>query len=138
MLDMGFEPQISRIIANVRPSRQTVMFSATFPRQIETLAKKVLTKPLEIVVGLRGQSAKNIEQHVEIIPKERSFIRLLELLDIYLDVCTIIFVDSQDEGIELWKQLFKKGYNPVLLHGGMDQEDRMDSINKFILSILLF
>lgn len=131
MLDMGFEPQIARIIANIRPSRQTVMFSATFPRQIEALAKKVLTKPLEIVIGQRGRSAKNIEQHVEIIQKDKSFIRLLELLDKYNGTCTIIFVDSQDEGIELWKQLFKKGFNPVLLHGGMDQEDRMDSIDKF-------
>lgn len=128
---MGFEPQIARIIANIRPSRQTVMFSATFPKQIEALAKKVLTKPLEIVIGQRGRSAKNIEQHVEIIQKDKSFIRLLELLDKYNGICTIIFVDSQDEGIELWKQLFKKGFNPVLLHGGMDQEDRMDSIDKF-------
>ncbi|CAI5495865.1 unnamed protein product, partial [Closterium sp. Naga37s-1] len=48
MFDMGFEPQIGRIIGNTRPDRQTVLFSATFPRQVETLARKVLTKPIEI------------------------------------------------------------------------------------------
>ena len=43
MFDLGFEPQISKILANVRPDRQTVLFSATFPRNVETLAKKILT-----------------------------------------------------------------------------------------------
>ena len=83
MLDMGFEPQIARIIANIRPSRQTVMFSATFPRQIESLAKKVLTKPLEIVIGQRGRSAKNIEQHVEIIQKDKNIVKNEPILYIY-------------------------------------------------------
>ncbi|KAJ6336492.1 hypothetical protein OIU78_012981 [Salix suchowensis] len=48
MFDMGFEPQITRIVQNIRPDRQTVLFSATFPRQVETLARKVLNKPVEI------------------------------------------------------------------------------------------
>ena len=131
MLDMGFEPQISRIIANIRPSRQTVMFSATFPKQIEALAKKILTKPLEIVVGQRGQSAKNITQYIEVIPKSKSFIRLIEILDEYVNTSTIIFADSQSESIELWKQLYKQGFNCLLVHGGMDQEDRIDAISQF-------
>ena len=131
MLDMGFEPQISRIIANIRPSRQTVMFSATFPKQIETLAKKILTKPLEIVVGQRGQSAKNITQYIEVIPKSKSFVRLIEILDEYVNTSTIIFADSQSESIELWKQLYKQGFNCLLVHGGMDQEDRIDAISQF-------
>ena len=54
--------------------------TATFPRQIESLAKKILTQPIEIVIGLKGQSSKNVEQHVEVIPKHHSFIRLMELL----------------------------------------------------------
>ena len=131
MLDMGFEPQISRIIANIRPSRQTVMFSATFPRQIEALAKKILTKPLEIVVGQRGQSAKNITQYIEVIPKTKSFVRLIEVLDEHANTSTIIFADSQSEAIELWKQLYKQGFSCVLVHGGMDQEDRIDAIAQF-------
>jgi ATP-dependent RNA helicase DDX46/PRP5 len=53
MFDMGFEPQISKILSNIRPDRQTVMFSATFPKSVEGLAKKILTRPLEIIVGAR-------------------------------------------------------------------------------------
>lgn len=54
MFDLGFEPQISKLLTNVRPDRQTVLFSATFPRNVETLAKKILQSPIEVVVGNRG------------------------------------------------------------------------------------
>ena len=96
MLDMGFEPQISRILQNVRPDKQCVMFSATFPRQIENLAKKILHSPIEIVVGNRGQTCQNIEQFVEVIPsQEDKFWRLMELLGEHYDKGSIlIFVDK--------------------------------------------
>ena len=90
MFDLGFEPQISKIIRNIRPQKQVSMFSATFPKQIQGMAKKILKKPIEILVGLKGQGAKNIEQHVEIIKKNKSFLRLLEVLEKYIDICTII------------------------------------------------
>ena len=131
MFDLGFEPQISKIIRNIRPQKQVVMFSATFPKQIQSIAKKILKKPVEILVGLKGQGAKNIEQYVEIIKKNKSFIRLLEILEKYIDICTIIFVDEQSEAIELWKELFKKGFSCCLLYGQMDQEDRIDNLEDF-------
>jgi hypothetical protein len=52
--DMGFEPQIMRILQNINPARQTLMFSATFPRIVEKLARKMLHEPLAIIVGARG------------------------------------------------------------------------------------
>ena len=131
MFDLGFEPQISKILRNIRPQRQVAMFSATFPKQIQSMAKKILKKPVEILVGLKGQGAKNIEQHVEIIKKNKSFLRLLEILEKYIEVCTIIFVDVQNEAIELWKELFKKGFSCCLLYGQMDQEDRIDNLEDF-------
>lgn len=48
MFDMGFEPQVMKIVESIRPDRQTVMFSATFPRQMEALARKILAKPVEV------------------------------------------------------------------------------------------
>lgn len=56
MFDMGFEPQITKIIQNVRPDRQTVLFSATFPRSVETLARQVLAQPVTIQVSPSGDS----------------------------------------------------------------------------------
>ena len=54
ILDMGFEPQVKVMLQGCRPDKQTVMFSATFPRSIENLAKTILVHPIEIVVGNRG------------------------------------------------------------------------------------
>lgn len=66
MFDLGFQPQITRIVDNVRPHRQTVMFSATFPKNVENLARRILTNPVEILVGSRGQACRNVEQIVEV------------------------------------------------------------------------
>ena len=55
---------MNRIIDNIRPDRQTVMFSATFPRQMEALARKILQKPIEIQVGGRSVVCHDVEQNV--------------------------------------------------------------------------
>ena len=62
MFDLGFEPQITRILDNIRPKRQTVMFSATFPKNVEALARRILLNPVEIIVGSRGQACRNVSQ----------------------------------------------------------------------------
>ena len=133
LFDMGFEPQIARILANIRPDRQTVLFSATFPKQIESLAKKILIKPIEIVVGTRGQSCVNVEQCVEVRDESTKFYRLLEILGEYSSKNTsiLIFVDKQVEADELFKELFKLGYYCLVIHGGQDQEDRDYAISDF-------
>ena len=66
MFDMGFEPQITKILQNTRPDRQTVMFSATFPTHVEGLARRALVKPLEIIVGGKTKAAAEIEQIIEV------------------------------------------------------------------------
>merc|ERR1719195_1488477 len=67
MFDMGFEPQVMKIIENCRPDRQTVMFSATFPRLMQGLARRILLTPVEVQVGGRSVVSNEIEQHVEVI-----------------------------------------------------------------------
>ncbi len=64
MFDLGFEPQVMRIVENCRPDRQTVMFSATFPRQMEVLARKALTDPIEVQVGGRSVVCSDVTQKV--------------------------------------------------------------------------
>ncbi len=56
--------QVMRVVDNIRPDRQTVLFSATFPRQMEALARKILTKPIEVTVGGRSVVCSDVEQHV--------------------------------------------------------------------------
>ena len=66
MFDMGFEPQVMFVIESIRPDRQTLLFSATFARYMETLAKLVLKRPISITVGARNVVASEIEQHAVI------------------------------------------------------------------------
>lgn len=68
------------ILNTVRPDRQTVLFSATFPKQIERLARSILKLPLEIVVGERSMVNKDITQYVEVREEDDKFMRLLQLL----------------------------------------------------------
>ncbi|KAJ7228786.1 P-loop containing nucleoside triphosphate hydrolase protein [Mycena pura] len=136
MFDMGFEPQVMKIINNIRPDRQTVLFSATFPKQMDALARKILhNKPLEITVGGRSVVAAEIEQIVEIRAEDTKFNRLLEILgQMYNEdpECrTLIFVDRQEAADNLLRELMRKGYLCMSLHGGKDQIDRDSTIADF-------
>ncbi|CAH2276827.1 probable ATP-dependent RNA helicase DDX46 isoform X2 [Pelobates cultripes] len=132
MFDMGFEPQVMRIIDNVRPDRQTVMFSATFPRAMEALARRILNKPIEVQVGGRSVVCSDVEQHVIVIEEDKKFLKLLELLGHYQERGSIIiFVDKQEHADGLLKDLMRASYPCLSLHGGIDQYDRDSIINDF-------
>ncbi|KAF9880001.1 DEAD/DEAH box helicase [Colletotrichum karsti] len=135
MFDMGFEPQVMKIFANMRPDRQTILFSATMPRIIDSLTKKVLKSPVEITVGGRSVVASDITQKVEVIPEDGKFVHLLGLLgELYEedeDARTLIFVERQEKADDLLKELMVKGYPCMSIHGGKDQIDRDSTIADF-------
>ncbi|KAJ3554166.1 hypothetical protein NM688_g3246 [Phlebia brevispora] len=135
MFDMGFEPQVMKIVNNIRPDRQTVLFSATFPKQMDSLARKILRKPLEITVGGRSVVAPEIDQIVEVRDEDTKFNRLLEILGQTYnedpESRTLIFVDRQEAADNLLRELMRKGYLCMSLHGGKDQVDRDSTIADF-------
>ena len=132
MFDMGFEPQITRILANLRPDRQTVMFSATFPHTMEALARAALENPVEIQIGGKSVVNSDIDQVVEVRPEEDRFLRVLELLGEWCERGKIIiFVASQDKADSTFKELLKSGYPCLSLHGGKEQSDRHSTISDF-------
>ena len=98
------------------------MFSATFPRSIENLAKSVLKTPIEVVVGNRGQTCSSVEQKVEVLQdSEEKLWKLVELLGLWYEKGSIlIFVEKQIDADDLFKELFNIGYKCLVLHGGMD------------------
>ncbi len=133
MYDMGFAPQISAVLAAVRPDRQTVLFSATFPKTVENLARKSLKYPLEIIVGGRSVASDNVVQYAELVEEEDKFFRLLQLLgeNVDEDKKAIVFVDTQIRADNLFEQLLRNGYVSLSLHGGKEQEDRDSTISDF-------
>ena len=132
MFDLGFEPQVTKILESVRPDRQTVMFSATFPRQMEALARRVLNKPIEITIGGRSVVCKDVEQHIMLIEEDDKYLKLLELLGIYQEKGSVlVFVDKQEAADELMKKSLKNSYPCMSLHGGIDQYDRESTISDF-------
>ena len=132
MFDMGFEPQIKMIMQNIRPDRQTVLFSATFPKVIEKLAKNVLILPLEIQVGERSSVNKDITQVIEVHEEPDKFLRLLQLLGIYFEKGNVlVFVDKQEKCDQLFAELLRSGYPCLSLHGGIDQVDRDHTLKEF-------
>jgi ATP-dependent RNA helicase DDX46/PRP5 len=133
MYDMGFAPQITAIQSAVRPDRQSVLFSATFPKAVEALARKSLQYPVEVIVGGRSVASDNVTQYAELVEENEKFLRLLQLLGENVEGTSkvIVFVDTQIHADALFEQLLRSGYSTLSLHGGMDQEDRDSTLSDF-------
>jgi len=134
LFDMGFEKQIRSIVDLIRPDRQTVMFSATFPKIMEAHARRILTRPIEIQVGGRSVVCKDVHQTVEIIEEDDKFLRLIPILQKHVDSQTsaIVFVSKQEKADSLLEDLMQ-AYDPncLVLHGGIDKDDRISTFASF-------
>lgn len=134
MFDMGFEPQVMKIVQNIRPDRQTILFSATFPKRMEALARKVLINPIEIVVGGKSVVCSDVEQHVLVVSETERFNQLLLVLGRWSNdrnERALVFVDRQEAADTLLRNLQRRGYVCGSLHGGKDQYDRDFAIKDF-------
>jgi ATP-dependent RNA helicase DDX46/PRP5 len=134
LFDMGFEKQIRSIVDLIRPDRQTVMFSATFPKILEAHARKILTNPIAIQVGGRSVVCKDVSQTVEIIEEHDKFFRLLEIFRKHVDEenSAIVFVSKQAKADSLLEDILQ-AYDPncLVLHGGIDKDDRISTFSSF-------
>lgn len=142
MFDMGFEPQVMKILANTRPDRQTILFSATFPKNMAALARKALKNPVELVIGGRSVVAPEITQIVTVVPPSAEkkmaqvLLQLGKLFNDDEDARALIFVERQETAEDLMSKIMKKGYPCNTIHGGKDQHDRTDAINDFKNGVL--
>lgn len=136
MLDMGFEPQIRRIVEQdtmpPRGVRQTMMFSATFPKEIQMLARDFLEEYIFLAVGRVGSTSENITQKVVWVEEldKRSF--LLDLLNATgKDSLTLVFVETKKGADSLEDFLFHEGYACTSIHGDRSQRDREEALHQF-------
>ncbi|KAG8222220.1 hypothetical protein J437_LFUL001418 [Ladona fulva] len=131
MFDMGFEPQVRSICNHVRPDRQTLLFSATFKKRVEKLARDVLTDPIRI--GDVGEANQDITQIVKVVNLGGAkWNWLLNHIVEFLSLGSIlIFVTKKANADELANNLKLKEFEVVLLHGDMDQTERNKVITQF-------
>merc|ERR1719228_2486995 len=135
MLDMGFEPQIRKVLSQVRPDRQTLLWSATWPQdgQVQRLTHEFLSDPIRVTVGSEELSAnKDLKQIIQIVnnkwDKEE---RLNELLRQYRQAKILIFANTKRLCGDLAWQLKNMGYQTAAIHGDKKQEDREWALGKF-------
>nr|XP_057938884.1 DEAD-box helicase 3 X-linked a isoform X4 [Doryrhamphus excisus] len=153
MLDMGFEPQIRRIVEQdtmpPKGIRQTMMFSATFPKEIQILARDFLEDYIFLAVGRVGSTSENITQKVVWVEEtdKRSF--LLDLLNATVipnevqengteptempgkDSLTLVFVETKKGADALEDFLYHEGYDCTSIHGDRSQRDREEALHQF-------
>lgn len=126
MFNMGFEPQVRSICDHVRPDRQTLLFSATFKKRIEKLARDILVDPVRICQGDLGEANEDITQHVVVLnnPAAKWNWLMSYIVEFLSDGSVLIFVTKKAEAETVAHNLMLKEYDVVLLHGDMDQADR--------------
>ena len=144
MLDLGLEPQLARVVAQVRPDRQTLMWSATWPPEVEKLAANFLRRPLMVQVNAAATLSANaaIEQHFEVCPENERHGRFLQLLR----QChsaepaaeggqraarAIVFCASKRGCESLRTDLRRRGYACESLHGDKSQQERDWALQQF-------
>jgi len=128
MLDMGFYDEIVKIGSNMPRSKQTLLFSATFPENIEKLAKALLNQPLTIKVDTLIESAKINELVYETSDK---FKTLTVLIQSYKPESLLIFCNTKAEVISLTDTLAGRGHAVIDIHGDLEQRDRNESVIVF-------
>ncbi|ORX80412.1 DEAD-domain-containing protein [Anaeromyces robustus] len=126
MLDLGFEPQVRSICNNIRPDRQVLMFSATFPKKIEKLTRDVLNDPIKIHIGNIGASNTDIEQHVIVLNDDSFKWNWLigNLVKFTVDGSVLVFVGRKAGVDELAQNLQQAGFDCLALHGDLAQVER--------------
>ena len=131
MLDMGFIPDVERIVSLLPKIRQTLFFSATMDKEIRKLADQFLMNPKEIAVSRPASAATTIEQGIVTVrfdDKREALRRILRAKDIHN---AFIFCNRKKDVDILFKSLTKHGFNAVAMHGDMPQSKRNEMLAKF-------
>ncbi|KAF7721211.1 DEAD-box ATP-dependent RNA helicase [Apophysomyces ossiformis] len=136
MLDMGFEPQIRRIVEGEDmpgvQDRQTLMFSATFPRDIQILAKDFLKEYIFLSVGRVGATSENITQKIEYVEEEDKRSALLDILHAHFTAgLSLIFVETKRMADTLADYLLNNNFPVTLIHGDRNQREREMALEMF-------
>ena len=131
MLDLGFIHALRKIAQMLPEERQTMLFSATMPKQMAEIAEAYLTNPMRVQVNPPGKAADKIDQSVHFIAKAEKTNLLVELLDTHRDELAVVFGRTKHGMERLSRMLEKAGYAAVAVHGNKSQGQRERAISAF-------
>lgn len=143
LFDLGFEPQITQIMKAIRPDKQCILFSATFPNKLKKFAVRVLKDPLSITINSANMVNENVKQSFIICNNDiEKFNNLLRILENHLrniemskrkdiDEKIIIFVSSQQICDSLYEKLDDYNYETFSIHAGKSYQERVTNLNDF-------
>ena len=131
MLDMGFLPDIKRVLRHLPHKRQTLFFSATMPAPILELTRDLLHNPATINMARKAAPATGITQAIYPVPQELKSLLLYTLLDRDLMKEALVFTRTKHRANRLWEFLTKRGINAARIHGNRSQKQRTDALDGF-------
>jgi superfamily II DNA/RNA helicase len=131
MLDMGFIPDVERIVGLLPPLRQTLFFSATMAPEIRKLADRFLTNPKEVAVSAPAATADTVLQGIVTVPEREKREALRRLIQAEQIKNALVFCNRKRDVDILWKSLKRHGFSVGALHGDMDQGTRTETLEGF-------
>jgi ATP-dependent RNA helicase DeaD len=131
MLNMGFKEELDKVLEATPDTKQTLLFSATFPREVEAIAKNYMTKPVEVTSGEKNSGSVNVSHEYYAVTERTRYPALKRIADLNPDIYAIIFCRTRRETQEVADNLIKDGYNADALHGDLSQAQRDSVMGKF-------
>jgi ATP-dependent RNA helicase DeaD len=131
MLNMGFKEDLDTILAETPAGRQTLLFSATMPKEIKEIASKYMKNPEEISVGKRNAGAENVSHEYYVVHARDRYLALKRIVDMNPFIYGIVFCRTRIETKEVADKLMQDGYNADALHGDLSQAQRDYVMNRF-------
>ncbi|MET3732933.1 DEAD/DEAH box helicase [Moheibacter stercoris] len=131
MLNMGFREDIDAILESTPEEKQTLLFSATMPKEVRRIASEYMHKPIEISMGKTNESSSDVDHHFYMVRANDRYLALKRLADINPNVYGIVFCRTRRETKEVADALIQDGYNADALHGDLSQAQRDMVMDKF-------
>ncbi len=131
MLNMGFREDIDTILEETPKEKQTLLFSATMPKEVRRIASEYMHKPVEISIGRTNEASNDVEHQYFMVRANDRYLALKRIADINPDIYGIVFCRTRREAKDVADALIQDGYNADALHGDLSQAQRDSVMDKF-------
>ena len=131
MLDMGFQEDVDAILEYMPSDKNTLLFSATMPAEVEQILNKYMNNPVRISIGQKNSGTANVRHNYYMIKASDRYLALKRLIDYYPSIYGIVFCRTKLETQEVADSLIHDGYNAASLHGDLSQAQRDLVMNHF-------